>query len=406
VTLTTSSSHQEDLAARVAEITEGRLPLLHATERGQGRLWALLGSSCPTDHEAPEHAGHTFAALVAAARWAEGDPEVLVEPWSDGRRLGLLASVRADAAAPVELLAQTLARAALGSLHQPTHVAQVRQDLLRDRPPLEGWGVALGLASGGQPSRLAPEGIPSTLQTLSASRADAALRGFLAGPVQLAVLGNVSDSQAGLLQARLLELLSPFGPGKVGCSSAAPAVSLSGQFFLSDPALTTEPGPTSTQSDFEREPIHHWLVYPTRAADWESSYWVAQLLNGPDGWLARSVRAAGLIASGQAYAFGGGPHAGALVIALQSPRGSVEAALDQTRGVLERLGQSGVSEGSWRKLAARALPLTRRLDPRVRLGELLAPPPAPPDPDKIRSFMQTQLASERLIIVRSDGEAN
>jgi hypothetical protein len=36
----------------------------------------------------------------------------------------------------------------------------------------------------------------------------------------------------------------------------------------------------------------------------------------------------------------------------------------------------------------------------------LAPPPAPPDPDKIRSFMQTQLASERLIIVRSDGEAN
>jgi hypothetical protein len=201
-----------------------------------------------------------------------------------------------------------------------------------------------------------------------------------------------------------LELLGPFGPGTAECLPSADTATLSGEFFLSDPALSEEPEAGSLETRLEQVPVQHWLIYPTRASDWENAYWVAQLLNGADGWLARSVRTAGLIASGRAYALGGGHHAGALVIALQSPRGSVQAALDQTRGLLAGLGQSGVSEASWRKVAERALPRTRLLDPRVRLGELLAPPPEPPNPAKIRTFIHEQLGSERLIIVRSDGE--
>jgi hypothetical protein len=100
----------------------------------------------------------------------------------------------------------------------------------------------------------------------------------------------------------------------------------------------------------------------------------------------------------------GGPHASALVVTIATAPGALDAAVAQTRALLERLRQGALAEGDHARAAAAAekAGLASSLDPRARLVALFrgaSPSSPPPTLDALRAFAAQVLHDDALVIV-------
>jgi hypothetical protein len=130
-----------------------------------------------------------------------------------------------------------------------------------------------------------------------------------------------------------------------------------------------------------------------------SAQWIAAALDG-DGLLARALEGSGLARAWSATVLGG-PSA-ALVVRIVAANGQLDAAVAQTRALLDRIRQSGLSDADRARAtdARTRAELAASLDPRWRLVALFRGerPASTPTADAIKSFAAT-LRDDALVIV-------
>lgn len=383
------------------------ITLRHQPEQGQGRVWVLLTSACPTAHEDREHAGHTFAALAAAASLPslETGHDVRLEPWLSGANLGVIASAPSGPGV-ADAIARRLGRALLDVSWDEPLLAATRDRVLDAQPAARGWTVTLDLLSGGAPARLAPSGLGTALARFSGPSADQALRGFLQHPLTLAVSGNAGADQARALTDHLSRLLWPLRSSVTPCQAAPVALATGAEFAVgaTEPALPARETPVEPVTTLDRDVVTAWIGFATPAAAWAETQWTARLLNGPRGWLAKSVMTASAFTRAEAVALATADAPGALVIVVQAPAASMALAVAQTRELLGRLGALPPPSLGVGQLVGPALEQDARArrDPRVRLSELVWPPVGAPNATAISRLLKEQLAPQRAIVVRSN----
>lgn len=379
-----------DAAALEREIRAAARPRFRveqAHEPGQGRLWLLLTSRCPTVHEDAATAGHTAAALAAAARHAQSRLAAgSVEPWQSWRGLGLLASVPAHDGEAASRLAEALGRGLLAATTDERLIAETRRELLGANPPAPVWEFSLRLASDGHPSQLLPQGFAATAQDLQLPAASHALRRWLDGELELALLTNVEAGQAEQVVARLEPLLFPLGPQASACPKPEPPTALAGEFSLAS------------------DPNQAVLIFPIPVAELATAEAAVVALNGRGGWLRRAVVEPGLAGAAEAYALGTRGGRAALAISVVAQAETLQPAVMQVRALLDRLASTRWTTSSLARIEAHLAGARDRSDPRVRLSGLLEAPQEPLTGARLASFFRTQLRRDRLILVRPQPE--
>ncbi len=379
-------SEAPDLVSFEREMRAAQAPKLapvSAVEAGQGRLWALLTSACPTAHEEMTTAGHTAAALATAARFATRDePSAIVAPWAGQFDLGLVASLPAHDDGAAARLGELMGRALLAASSDAALVSDTRALLAVAEPPTPAWELALRLASDGHPSQLLPRGLGSAGNDFDVIRARDALRGFVDGRLRLAVLSNHNPQQATELAERLSELLSPLGPSSNACPKPAKPPRVGGEYLL------------------EQEEAEALLIFPLDADQLASARVAEVLLGGAGGWLERAVLDTGLARHAEAHALGVPNQRAALVIALSDEMERLGPAVMQVRALIDRLRTTRISPATLKRAVA-ALDVHQDLaDPAHRLARLAQPKGKSPTPSQIERFFSEQLSESRLIVVR------
>jgi hypothetical protein len=116
-------------------------------------------------------------------------------------------------------------------------------------------------------------------------------------------------------------------------------------------------------------------------------------------------RALGTMARESSSRIVGWPHSPALVLRVVAPQASLDAAVMQTRALVDRIRTGGLAGADFdRALAARERSaLAAELDPRARLvatwrGEPIGVPPRVTAED-VRAFAQKVLAEDTMIVV-------
>jgi hypothetical protein len=215
-----------------------------------------------------------------------------------------------------------------------------------------------------------------------------------AGPLRVAVVANADSAQADAA-VRAVDRWIVRSPGDArACPAAATtAPARPGTYAVELPgggpsqALLALPLATDV---------------PTRTA----ATWLAAALDGKDGLLSRALgygdRGPPLAAEWNA-AVVGAPRVPALVVRLVATDGSLDAAVAQTRALLDHLRQ-GALKPEDRARAASLLAsrtLSAQLDPRARLVQVWRgdPPATAPSLDELQAFAAATLHDEALVIV-------
>lgn len=361
-----------------AETASIALPLAARDERGQGRVWATLTHDCPLREEDTANAGHTAAALLAAAAVSNQRTSV----FSSWPHLGLVAWQPTPTSGAEDQAAEALARGILKALHDPGLVNQVLRgpELLLDSPT---WTLALTLATNGHPSWLSQRSTPQSRALLDAGALDAALRRFAAGPLQLNVLTNHGRAQAERLSARLGHLLSGVYDPSATCGPLE---------------LPQNPAPAGEYEVGSADASDAVALY---VADRRFAHAVRQLataLNQPNGWLRRALTPLGA----EVTAVGlGTPDtlAGLGFTVSAETRELMDAALAQLRILVADLGRAPAAS------LASAAP-TEAADPPARLADLLDETnasSADPKAGSVEALIREGLSERRLFVVRPLG---
>ncbi|MGD0529779.1 MAG: hypothetical protein ABSE49_31880, partial [Polyangiaceae bacterium] len=374
-------------------------------EPGQGETWVLVASTCGTLAEATSDAGAGAAVAVAAAAQATtgaGAGDARVEPFVTSDGLGVLAHGPAHAGesarAHARRLADLAARAFAADPLDRDRLTEARTSLLAGAGA--GEARALGALGGalapGHPSWVEPSG--TTFGLASSSDDALALRAsaLRAGPLRVAVLASTDAAQADAA-ARAVDRWIARRPGEArACPPlTAPATPKPGTYAVVIPsgapseALLAEPLPSTDDA--------------ARTA----ATWFAAALDGADGLLAQALGGAGApdtaLARGWSAAVLGAPRSPALVIRLVATESSLDAAVAQTRALLDRLRQGALREADRSRAAAslgRAA-LSLALDPRARVIDLWTgeTPSPPPSLDALHAFAAATLHDDALVIV-------
>jgi hypothetical protein len=378
-------------------------PRVHV-ERGQGEVWVLLASTCGTLGETNGDAGAGAAvATAAAARAAATDEDIHVEPFVALDGLGVLVHGPArpgeSPQAHGRRLADTAARAFAADALAPIYVEQARTALLaRSTETTERALGALAVAlDPGHPSWIDPTG--TTFGLASASDSAIAMRASAMrdGPLRVAVLANVDPGQANAA-ARAVDRWVARHPGEARACPPAPTAA--------------PPRPGTYAVDLPAgAPSEALIAIPLTPGD-ESlrapATWLAAALDGPHGLLARGLGGGGdpsqaPLARAWSASVIGWPRTPAMVVRVSASDGTLDAAVAQTRVLLDRLRQGAVSEDD-RSRAASLLAqarLAKTLDPRARSIDLWRSEAAVPDCplESLRSFAAATLRDDALVIV-------
>jgi hypothetical protein len=148
-----------------------------------------------------------------------------------------------------------------------------------------------------------------------------------------------------------------------------------------------------------------WIALPLPPNDEAArtaATWLAAAIDGSDGLLSRAL-AGGLARTWSARVIGAA-RAPALVLRVATNGAALDAAVAQTRALLDRLRQGSLTEADRARAAAalEAEDLAASLDPHARLAALwrgAAAPPAPPTLDALRAFAAAALKDDALVIV-------
>lgn len=389
-----------DLARALAEPLRdrgrARLTMRSRVERGQGELWALVGSPCGTGGESATTAGHRALALRALARAHGGAGGVALEPWITPDGVGLLAhaprartdETPAEQAARVgDALGRALVTARLDGAALAAERAQLAADLGPGTRP--DWWLLLETLAPGHPSWLEPRGTFGSIDGAGTEAAEAERRRLVGEPLRLAVLASWEAAQADTLAAALGRWLGAASDPDRRCTpiAAAPA-----------PAATVD---LAAESAPERAVAH--LAYslgPDAAAARQEAEIARWLLAREGGWLDAAL--AGLTASARVELLGG-ERLGAVVITVEATPADRDAAVTAVRERIDRIASAppagaDVSQG----LAAFAAGAARgSLDPRRRIVELWRATEAhPPTAASLARFLSAAFSPERLVLLR------
>jgi hypothetical protein len=384
-----------------ARVVEARTDV----ERGQGEVWVLLASPCGTLMEDARDAGTSAAVALAASMQSQSAAgSVRIEPFVAPDGIGVLAhgprlageTAEGQARRLADLAARTVAAETVGR----TPSARARSALLgqASRPQAS---VEAALASAlvpGHPSWVVPAGTAMGLSSLSDDGVSLRAASLRAGPLRIAVLANVDDAQAKAAVRAADRWIARRPDDARACPSPetlAPARSAT--YAVERPA------------GLPAEAILAVPLAPS-AADRKAASWLAAALDGPDGWLARALNAAGADSERSPLATAWGaqvlaaPQSLALLVRLTGPDASLDAAVAQTRALFDRLRQGAIQPEDLARASRRLAraTLATSLDPRARVVALWrgdAPPPPAPSLEDLRGFAAGSLHDDALVIV-------
>jgi len=372
-------------------------------ERGQGEAWVLLASPCGALAEASGDAGAGAAVAMTAAAQANlraGDAQI--EPFVESDGVGVLAHGPPRAGESPQgharRLADLAARAFAADPLDAERISQARTLLLAHAGGVESRAMAtLGDAlAPGHPSWVEPFGTRFGLASASEEAIVLRAATLRAGPLRVAVLASTDAAQAEAA-ARAVDRWIARRPHEVrACPPfTTPAAPRAGTY-----AVDVPPGALSEAL----------LALPLAASDDVAATWMAAALDGPTGLLARALGGTAGAPAGSPLARNwsagvlGMPRSPALVIRLSAADALLDAAVAQTRALLDRLRQGALREED-RAAAATTLArstLAASLDARARVialwrGDAASPPS--PSLDTLRAFAASSLRDEALVIV-------
>jgi hypothetical protein len=371
-------------------------------EQGQGETWILVASPCGTTGEARD-AGSGAAAATAAALQAEASAgDARVEPFVSPDGIGVLAHGPARSgespAAHARRLADLAARAFAADALDGAKTSQARTALLARAAETE----ARLLAAAGNaiapthPSWLIPLGTSMGLSSIADDDIETRAAALRAGPLRVAVLASDDQAQADAA-VRAVDRWVARRPGEVRACTTPPDVK-------PRPGTYAVDLPAGARSEVV-------LALPLSAGDPATrtdATWLAAALDGPDGLLARALGGpqgdeSHALASAWTVAVRGASRAPSLVLRLVADDASLDAAVAQTRALLDRLRQGALREedvARATRVLARAQ-LSAALDPRLRTIALWRgeAPATPPTVDALRAFAATTLRDDALVIV-------
>jgi len=374
-------------------------------ERGQGEAWVLLASTCGTLAEATGDAGEGAAVAMAAAAQAgasAGAGDARVEPFVTSDGLGVLAHGPAhpgeSAQAHARRLADLAARAFAADPLDADRIAQARTSLLIHAGAVESRALGtLGAAlAPGHPSWVEPFGTAFGLASASEEAIVMRSSSLRAGPLRVAVLANTDVAQADAA-ARAVDRWIARRPGETrACPPlTAPATPRPGTYAVAVPS-----GALS-------ETLLALPIAPADDGARTAATWLAAALDGPDGLLAQALGGGSTpesaLARGWSAAVVGAPRSPALTVRLSATDASLEAAVAQTRALLDRLRQGALREVDRARAASSVArdTLALSLDPRARTIDLwrggVATPP--PSLDALHAFAAASLHDDALLIV-------
>ncbi|HOU94779.1 MAG TPA: hypothetical protein PLU22_27200, partial [Polyangiaceae bacterium] len=321
------------LAEPLRDRGRARLTMRSRVERGQGELWALVGSPCGTAGESAATAGHRALALRALARAHGGAGGVALEPWITPDGVGLLAhaprartdETPAEQAARVgDALGRALVTARLDGAALAAERAQLAADL--GPGPRPDWWLLLETLAPGHPSWLEPRGTFGSIDGAGTEAAEAERRRLVGEPLRLAVLASWEAAQADTLAAALGRWLGAASDPDRRCTpiAAAPA-SAATVDLAADGAL--------------ERPVAH-LAYslgPDAAAARQEAEIARWLLAREGGWLDAAL--AGLTASARVELLGG-ERLGAVVITVEATPADRDAAVTAVRERIDRIASA------------------------------------------------------------------
>jgi len=374
-------------------------------ERGQGEAWVLVASTCGTLSESGGDAGvGATVATSASVQAAEGGADVSVEPFVAADGIGVLVHGPArggeSSEAHARRLADVAARALAADPLTAGHVARARTTLLARSASTDErvLGALAAAIAPGHPSWVDPTGTAFGLSTTSDDTVSMKAAALREGPLRVAVLANVDAAQAAAA-ARAVDRWVARRPGEARACATAPPLSVprAGTYAVDLPAGA---------------PSEALIAVPLQPADEEApaaAAWIAAALDGPGGLLARALAGPGgdaapaPLARGWSAAVLGLPRAPALVVRIEAPDTTLDAAVAQARALLDRLRQGAIDDAD-RSRAAAAFTRARTtgdLDPRVRAIDLWrgSAPAAAPSLEKMRAFAVATLRDEALVIV-------
>lgn len=362
-------------------------------ERGQGEVWVLVGSPCGALAEAEADAGLAAGAALATARDAPG---VAVEPYVTAEAVGLVAHGAAlpgeTPASHARRVADAAARAFAADPIELGRASAARAQLLRAAEQDDGRAMtALALAVAPQrPSWIFPFGTAEALGRSSDAAVALRASALRSGPLRVAALANVDAAQADAA-VRATDRWVARRPGEL---RACPQVT-----------VAAAPRPGTYPVETAGGTTEALLALPLPAGDAAATAAAGVLafaLDGPQGLLASALGAAGLARAWSARVVGGRA-AAALVVRVSTAAGALDAAVAQTRALLDRLRQGALTDADVaRAVATRAAAeLAASLEPRARLTALFrgdAPSPVP-GLEAVRAFAAGALKDDALVIV-------
>ncbi len=377
-------------------------------ERGQGEVWVLLASPCGTMSEDNGDAGASAAVAWAAATQGEDlASNARVEPFVAPDGVGVMvhgpsrAGETADAHA--RRLADMAARAFAADSLERQPLSRARTALLLRASRADAWtaGMLAGALAPAHPSWVEAFGTVFGLSSVSDETLALRAADMRAGPLRVAVLANVDTAQADAAVravdrwiARLpsdSRVCPPVGPAntpRAGTYAVERVVGAPSEALIAIPLPSGDPGAA------------------TAAA------WLAAVLDGADGSLARALNAdgadrhgpaAGPLAETWSASVLPSPQAPALVIRLTAADALLDAAVAQARALLDRLRQGAIREDDRARAGNRIVraALEASLQPRARTISLWRgeSPTSPPSLQALRTFAASALHDDALVIV-------
>jgi hypothetical protein len=388
-----SAELERTLERERAAAARATLELRARVEAGQGEAWLLLASTCGTSGETESDAGHTALAIRALT-----DPrargEVVLEPWITADGMGVLAHGprRASGESPEQharRLAASLGRALLARL-TGGEIAEARARLLEDHAtgPDPGYFAALEATAPGRPSWIEPRGTWRSVSNASTHAIEIQRRAWLRSPLRVAVIANQDEQQARAAADELERWLRPLRGSVTNCRRAERPKARSGE-------ITVELGSSSESR------AAAYLAVPLPAGPPAEAHWTAWLLNRPSGWLDRTLREPAIAADARARVLGGSG-AAALVIEIGALEEQTGRAVQQVRGLLERLSR-GALRAKDVELARAQLAQAREsasLDPRRRIVDLwIGGDGAEPTLDSLRRFQRALAPASHVVVL-------
>ncbi len=376
-------------------------------EAGQGEIWVLLGSPCGADGEADADAGLTALFATAAAESVRAPTDVRVEPWVVADGAGVLVHGPAASGEPPTAHARRIADIAARSFAaEPLTsyaIARARADLLRRDARNDGPVLSL-LASVLAPqhsSWIVAWGSSEPLARSSDAAVLLRAQSLRTGPLRIAVLANTEASQADAAVRAADRWVARRTGDPRECRPPTTA-------------LPPKPGTYSVTPKPGAVP-EAYLAFPFAPGDEAAraaATVVVAALDGDGGLLDRALGGtppATMLARGYQAHVLGWPRAPALVVRVVAPQSSLDAAVMQTRALIDRLHKGGLPAPDFeraRTVRARTA-LATSLDPRARVVATWRNEPIDAAANRrvtgedVRAFAQKNLVEDTMVVVAS-----